>query len=160
MSANERQVGGAHYQSAFQHWDLVWMLGMDYFLGCATAYVVRHKEKDGARDLEKAAHFLQKRIELAGNPSSAPAHPVTAPVLKREQRAALLEQFFAANPHLGDEERVVVRAAGQSAAPSAEDLQFAVAMVQRLLENYGPGQSAPPSGASPGGAPDASQDEQ
>jgi Protein of unknwon function (DUF3310) len=67
-SANERQVGGAHYKAKrsgqMEHWDIVWTWGLDYFQGQITKYVMRHKEKGGVQDLEKAKHFLEKYIEL------------------------------------------------------------------------------------------------
>lgn len=60
-SVNDRQVGGKHYRSAYQHWDWVYAsLGGDYQLGCATKYIVRWREKNGLQDLLKAEHYLQK----------------------------------------------------------------------------------------------------
>jgi hypothetical protein len=64
-AANARQVGGEHYGgSAVQHWDIVAMHNLDYFQGQITKYVMRHKQKHGIQDLEKAQHFLEKYIEL------------------------------------------------------------------------------------------------
>lgn len=62
-SVNDRQVGGKHYYSTYQHWDLVNDVGLDYYEGCATKYLTRRK---GSRkeDLEKAIHFLEKRMTL------------------------------------------------------------------------------------------------
>ncbi len=63
-TANERQVGGAHYKTgSIQHWDLMVDHDIDYLRGCATAYIARHRRKNGAEDLEKAVHFLQKYQE-------------------------------------------------------------------------------------------------
>ena len=64
--ANKTQVGGTHYQAGDkpQHWDIVAMHDLDYFQGQITKYVMRWKKKNGIQDLEKAAHFLQKYIEL------------------------------------------------------------------------------------------------
>lgn len=78
MSANERQVGGSHYAAPTgmeQHWDRVARLNLDYFQGQITKYVERWKLKDGVKDLEKAAHFLQKYLELQ--------QPVKEPPLAR-----------------------------------------------------------------------------
>jgi len=66
---NSIQVGGSHYRTADgqgeQHWDRVYRLyGRGYFVGCATKYIERYHLKNGAQDLEKAIHFLQKLIEL------------------------------------------------------------------------------------------------
>lgn len=64
-SANERQVGGRHYQTPIQHWDYVVANNLDYFQGQITKYVTRWRNKGGIQDLEKARHFLDKYIELA-----------------------------------------------------------------------------------------------
>lgn len=70
MPANDAQVGGTHYQRArglcphcgqeIQHWDLY--ANQPYLIGQITKYVTR--EKNGLQDLEKAAHFLQKLVEV------------------------------------------------------------------------------------------------
>lgn len=69
MNANERQVGGTHYQqpggSGEQHWDRVHRLQLDYFQAQVTKYVERAWVKNGVQDLEKARHFLDKYIELS-----------------------------------------------------------------------------------------------
>jgi len=63
-SANDRQVGGAHYGgTGFQHWDLVVLFDLDYFQGQVTKYVLRWNKKNGVEDLKKAQHFLEKYIE-------------------------------------------------------------------------------------------------
>ena len=66
MSANDRQIGGGHYQQGGeQHWDRIWRIyGRGYFVGCATKYIERYHLKNGIQDLEKAIHFLEKLIEL------------------------------------------------------------------------------------------------
>lgn len=64
MSANDRQVGGAHYMGSIQHWDFAAQRGYDYFQGQITKYVDRWKNKNGLQDLKKAQHFLEKYIEL------------------------------------------------------------------------------------------------
>ncbi len=64
--ANEQQVGGSHYKvGGEEHWDRVARLGLDYFQSQITKYVERCWKKNGIQDLEKAAHFLQKYLELA-----------------------------------------------------------------------------------------------
>ena len=65
MSANERQEGGDHYRNkAIQSWDFIVANGMGYLDGCVVKYVSRFREKNGVQDLEKAAHFLAKLIEV------------------------------------------------------------------------------------------------
>lgn len=65
-SANARQVGGNHYKndSGFQHWDIVFLLDLDYFTAQATKYLCRAHRKNGVEDYQKAAHYLDKRDEL------------------------------------------------------------------------------------------------
>ncbi len=64
MNPNSRQVGGQHYAAEFQHWDFVVLLGMGYLEGCATKYVLRWRQKGGKQDLEKAAHYVEKMLDL------------------------------------------------------------------------------------------------
>jgi hypothetical protein len=67
MSANEKQVGGKHYnksKSGQQHWDIVDDFNLDYFQGQITKYVMRWRDKGGILDLEKARHVLDKYIEV------------------------------------------------------------------------------------------------
>jgi len=63
MNANERQVGGEHYQSIFQHWDFVSAVVLPYLPAQVTKYLTRWQKKNGRQDLEKAVHFLDKHIE-------------------------------------------------------------------------------------------------
>lgn len=61
---NDRQVGGSHYRSDYQHWD--WAI--DMCLGpieyAATKYISRwwkkHGPVKGVEDVEKAKHYVQK----------------------------------------------------------------------------------------------------
>lgn len=63
MSANETQVGGDHYKSAYQHWDYVAAAGIAYLPAQVSKYLSRWQKKNGLQDLEKALHFLDKFIE-------------------------------------------------------------------------------------------------
>lgn len=62
MSANDKQVGGTHYQSEFQVWDLdrYWI---GYHEIAAIKYVTRWQKKNGLQDLDKACHYLEKLLE-------------------------------------------------------------------------------------------------
>lgn len=64
MGANDRQVGGQHYQSNYQHWDLAIRVPMSYLEGNATRYVCRWRKKEGMQDLQKALHYVDKLIEV------------------------------------------------------------------------------------------------
>ena len=55
------QVGGTHYQSSYQHWDMAEDYDIGYLEGNATAYIQRYPLKGTPReDLEKAVSYLQK----------------------------------------------------------------------------------------------------
>ncbi len=62
-NANQTQVGGTHYRTEYQHWDLASDLELGYFEGQITKYVTRWRSKNGIQDLEKAAHFIAKLRE-------------------------------------------------------------------------------------------------
>lgn len=62
-TANDRQVGGSHYRSEMQHWDLISLYGVGYLEGCATKYVMRWKKKGGVQDIEKSSHYIQKVMD-------------------------------------------------------------------------------------------------
>jgi hypothetical protein len=69
VSANNRQVGGDHYNSIYQHWDFIWESGLDYFQAQITKYLCRFDKKNGVEDLNKSLHFLEKYRELLREPS-------------------------------------------------------------------------------------------
>lgn len=63
MTANDKQVGGAHYKKPIQHWDLVIANNIPYLEAQIIKYVMRWREKNGLEDLQKAQHFLEKLME-------------------------------------------------------------------------------------------------
>ena len=70
MDANDKQIGGSHYKHAkIQHWDIVEMYNMDYYIGNATKYLFRFGKKGSLQnhidDLYKAMHYIEKRIAIA-----------------------------------------------------------------------------------------------
>ena len=64
MSANDTQVGGDHYQKKIQTWDYIVQNEIPYLEGCAIKYLSRWRDKGGIEDLRKAAHYIQKLIEV------------------------------------------------------------------------------------------------
>lgn len=66
--ANEKQIGGTHYQSAWQHWDIVEEYNIGYLESVATKYIMRHRRKNGIEDLQKALHFIDKLLSLHRTP--------------------------------------------------------------------------------------------
>lgn len=61
--ANDYQVGGKHYKTEYEHWDLSLEIPYSYLEGCATKYVTRAKKKNGIEDLKKALHYVNKLQE-------------------------------------------------------------------------------------------------
>jgi hypothetical protein len=60
----ERQVGGRHYKDmAIQPSEFIVKNKLDWYQGNVIKYVVRHDQKNGKQDLEKAIHYLQLMIE-------------------------------------------------------------------------------------------------
>jgi hypothetical protein len=65
MSANESQIGGNHYKTTYEHWDLCVKIPLGYLEGCTTKHVSRWRKKLGIQDLQKALHYLDKLMEVA-----------------------------------------------------------------------------------------------
>jgi len=66
LKPNEYQVGGKHYKTAYEHWDLCLNTRMGYLEGNATRYIVRWRKKGGVEDLRKSLHYVNKLIEWCG----------------------------------------------------------------------------------------------
>ena len=64
MSVWKKQVGGNHYRKyKVQPSRFVTENKLLYPEGCVIKYVVRHQDKGGKQDLEKAKHFIHMIIE-------------------------------------------------------------------------------------------------
>lgn len=100
MSANERQVGGEHYRSEYQHWDFAADAELGYFEGQISKYAMRHRFKNGLQDLEKSIHFTDKLVELVIT--------VGYPPMRRTLRPGLVEHFGRCNK-LTDSEVMLLR---------------------------------------------------
>ncbi len=73
MGANDIQHGGDHYKGAeFQHWDMIALNRINYLEGCATKYASRWRKKNGAEDVKKAIHYVDKIIELVESENYRP----------------------------------------------------------------------------------------
>jgi hypothetical protein len=60
----QKQVGGSHYKDmAIQPSEFIVQNKLDWYQGNVIKYVVRHDQKNGKQDLEKAIHYLQLMIE-------------------------------------------------------------------------------------------------
>lgn len=64
ISPNDKQVGGDHYQSSLQHWDLVEEFEIGYLESACSKYITRWRKKNGLEDLKKSEHYLVKLISL------------------------------------------------------------------------------------------------
>jgi hypothetical protein len=122
MSANETQVGGTHYQSSLQHWDIAAQYaGVGYHINCATKYLSRWQKKGTPKqDLEKAIHYIEKVRELVLAGASLPV-PLDADVIL---------QFANAN-ELGYSERVALKQLWR--CKSVTDLELAAICVHSIL---------------------------
>ena len=106
MTANNTQVGGAHYTAPYQHWDLVWDAHMGYFPGQITKYTARWRLKNGLQDLQKALHFAQKYSELL---TPALQYEVLADrKIRTYGSTLLLDKFLSASPQLTTAEEHLV----------------------------------------------------
>jgi hypothetical protein len=128
MSANETQVAGDHYRrtgNELQHWDLAVLYQWDPFQYQITKYLMRWKYKHATpeerlKDLQKAAHFLQKYIEVyreydtPPQPTQAPAPPQSNEDWQVEGYYGDLTQHYKCR-HCGAE----VRAASTAEATAA-----------------------------------------
>ena len=60
MDAWQKQVGGEHYkQYAIQPAKFALANNLDYAQSNAIKYIVRHKDKNGVQDLDKAIHYIE-----------------------------------------------------------------------------------------------------
>ena len=102
MPANDAQIGGEHYRAEYQHWDFITINGLGYLEGCATKYITRWRKKNGAQDLNKATHYLQKLREVATEGRvKPPAHVLSIQVLR----------FCVANELTGEEAVLIAQIA-------------------------------------------------
>lgn len=58
----QKQVGGDHYKSNIEPWDVFLDWGLDPWACNVIKYVQRHRKKAGKQDLEKAKHYLEFMI--------------------------------------------------------------------------------------------------
>jgi hypothetical protein len=71
--ANERQVDGGHYvkYGEIQPWDTWIPWNLNGFQCEVLKLVVRYRDKNGVKDLQKAIHYLEKLIEIENGRRSA-----------------------------------------------------------------------------------------
>ena len=73
MSAYKKQIGGKHYlKYKVQPSKFVVENKLLYPEGCVIKYVIRHQDKGGKQDLEKAKHMIDMIIERDYNKEEEP----------------------------------------------------------------------------------------
>ncbi len=76
IKASDFQVGGHHYKNmVIQPNEFITKNGLNWCEGNAIKYICRHANKNGAKDIDKAIHYLQllKEIEYAEEKIPDPA---------------------------------------------------------------------------------------
>lgn len=134
MKANETQVGGLHYRSAFQHWDLVALYGLGYFEGQITKYTARHAKKHKAQDVDKAIHFTEKLVELFQAAMYSPTHVTFMPGKSAEYHGMAPSVYFARVNNIGTHEEIVVQIMCQW--QSLKDLKRLQSLLQTIRHRY------------------------
>lgn len=121
---NNYQVGGNHYQSTTQHWDLVEQNGLGYLEGCATKYVARarKKHKSPIEDLKKAMHYCKKlqSLHLSGHRNN------------RRKTLLITPEEFIDNNELNDKEARVITILTFWA--EASDIEDAIELIEDMLK--------------------------
>lgn len=136
MNANSRQVGGEHYKGAIQHWDYA-LLALEnrYLEGNVTKYVARHRKKNGAQDLEKAQHYLDKLIESAPFIRSLGYIMASAPIHQ------FIERFCEDNELNTFETAIMVKMARWNKVDDLRDVRL---MIDELTERMSSGEEPGP----------------
>ena len=127
MKVDEIQVGGTHYKvEGLQHWGLVDLYRVGYFEANISKYVTRWRKKNGVQDLEKAAHYLQKLIELRSELSWSDC-------LERQPRVFhdVITRFVDDNQLIAEEAAILHQVL---AWRSIQDLVEAAKKLQSLIE--------------------------
>lgn len=139
MSANETQVGGTHYKTRYEHWDMAADAKLGYFEGQITKYVTRHRKKKGREDVEKALHLAVKLRERhrADDKTLPPIRDLSYPYLEYLR--------YITENDLQPLEYSVIRKTIRWLY--AEDLDRIVAGIERMLKHYYPAPDAGEPGA-------------
>ena len=69
MSALDNQIGGTHYNKySIQPLEFIVRNNVPFMEGNAIKYIMRHRDKNGVQDIDKAIHYLEliKQFEYGG----------------------------------------------------------------------------------------------
>lgn len=65
MSALDNQIGGSHYRElTIQPIEFIHANGLGFIEGNICKYAARHKNKNGAQDVEKIIHYAKLLLQL------------------------------------------------------------------------------------------------
>lgn len=123
--ANSYQIGGAHYRTSMQHWDLVAEAGLGYFDGQVTKYVSRWRLKNGTQDIQKAKHFAEKYHELL---RGGILRPVTS---RNDKTVGELLSCYAVSADLTKQEEEIVSLLINNHGP--KEVFLVVTLLEELL---------------------------
>jgi len=140
MTANSIQIGGNHYRSGIQHWDLMDDYRVGYLESAATKYVTRWRNKDGIKDLQKSLHFVKK---LAEKRQDAPQVEISERIPQVPRQA--INKFLDANHLTGDEADIISHLLTWQ---STATLHLVCGRIQQLINSATPAEdgSEPSSG--------------
>ncbi len=132
FGANADQVGGEHYKSKFEHWDMVEETGMGYLEANATRYVVRWRKKNGLQDLEKALHYTQKLLEVVVASKGTHRNNKAMPLKSIDAKILLLGATFCKDNALTRTETdIVLRLLCWK---TSENIQDAIGLIAGLID--------------------------
>ncbi len=119
---NDYQIGGDHYKTECEHWDLIEDHGIGYLEACASKYVTRWRKKESTADLQKALHYIEKLIHIHTTRNRVPrgVAPLSAIML-----------YSKANKLTKTEEEIVRYLCRWN---SIEHLQYAHRCIRQLME--------------------------
>lgn len=147
MPANSTQVGGTHYKTKYEHWDMVAKYGLGYFDAQIARYITRWRNKDGMKDLNKALHFSNKMLELVYDPSKRAFNPwPVRPWVYRPDATEDLAQYAEANGLGAQELEIIIRLVLGPSGGALEAIRDKIAALMQVAEeefNYNKGDPGP-----------------
>lgn len=128
MSAENRQVGGNHYQKlGIQPLKFAMVNDWDAGAFSILKYLSRHRQKDGKKDIEKALHIVELRIEQVGS-----ANRSCTALMNRISMFDYLES----NDIRGDDRAALLLLDAWTYRGCDEDLKALIRVLNRILATY------------------------
>lgn len=127
-----KQVGGTHYKTkGIQHVQFCQRNRLPWCESCALKYLIRHRNKNGKQDLEKAKHYLElccheDYLLREANPvGMMPANFVVP-----------LKQFLADNEVPKAEAEIITMIVSHQVKHGESTLMDAIRRIDKLIEEY------------------------